>query len=183
MSRPRRNLALIVVLAPAVLVAGAKLPLEVSFALSVVGMLGLGFVAWLGRRFFTGRTLLKQGRWDDAALEFAGFEQELTLVAWRARLAFLYVGIYSSDGVAVARSTLGAIRLEQGQLDEARRHCERALTLDPLYAVPVANLALIAAREGRAEEAATLAQRAHALGFRRSGFAAALREAQAISAR
>lgn len=58
--------------------------------------------------------------------------------------------------MAAARNTLGAVRLEQGRLDDARTHFSKALELDPGYGVPWGNLAVLAAMTGdraKAEEA------------------------------
>jgi tetratricopeptide (TPR) repeat protein len=132
-----------------------------------------------GRHLFRGRWLMKQKRWDDAAVALAAFEREQAQGGWRRALAFLFVGTFSSNGLAVAQATLGAVRLEQGRLDEAEAHLRRALEVDPDYAVPHANLALLAAMRGDAAGAQTHRARAHQLGFRRRSLDAALAKALA----
>jgi tetratricopeptide (TPR) repeat protein len=183
MARPQRNLVLLVLLVAVLVLLGGRVPVEVAWWLSGAAMAGLGFVAWLGRRFFNARALLSQRRLEVALLETAAFEQELTKTAWRRALAFLYVGVFSSNGVAVARNLLGSIRLEQGQLDDAKAHFERALAEDASYAVPVANLAVVAAMQGRAEDAERDRLRARALGFRRKSLDAAIASALAKAGR
>jgi tetratricopeptide (TPR) repeat protein len=177
MTRPRRQLALIVVFVVAALVVAPRLPDGVLWAAAAVGgvLVVLGAVA--GRRLFQGRSLMSQGRWEDAALELAAFEAEQSRAGWRRALAFLFVGTFSSDGLAVARGTLGALRLEQGRWDDAQRHLERALEQDPDYAVAHANLALLAARRGDVATAERHRAKAWALGFRRRAFQRALAEA------
>jgi len=179
MTRPRRNLALIALF---VVVAFALAPRLPDAVLTTAAALGAGLVVACGlaaKHLLAGRSLMKQGRWDDAALELAAFEQEQARGGWKKALGFLIVGAWSSDGVAVARGTLGAIRLEQGRLDEAEAHLKRALEQDAGYAIPHANLALVAARRGDAAAAEAHRARAHALGFRRRAFEKALADALA----
>ncbi|GMU61995.1 MAG: hypothetical protein AMXMBFR34_37580 [Myxococcaceae bacterium] len=179
MTRPRRNLLLLLLFVVAALVLAPRLPDLALWLAAAAGGLVIVVSVLAGRHLFKGRSLMGQQRWDDAALELAAFEQEQSRGGWRAALAFLFVGTYSSNGLAVARATLGAVRLEQGKLDEAEAHLRRALEADPGYAVPHANLALVAARKRDATAAQTHRARAHALGFRRKAFDAALAEALA----
>lgn len=182
MTRPRRHLALIVVFVVAALVLSPRLPDAALWAAAAVGALLLAVSYAAGRHLFAGRALMAKARFDDAALELAAFEQEQSNSAWRRALAFLFVGTFSSDGVAVARNTLGAIRLEQGKLDEAEGHLRRALEQDPGYAVPHANLALVAAARGEPEAAQAHRDRAWALGFRRKVLDVAVKERLAKAA-
>jgi tetratricopeptide (TPR) repeat protein len=179
MTRPRRNLVLILVFVVAALFLAPRLPDEALWVSAAVGGVLIAVCVFAGRHLFRGRSLMKQGKWDDAALELAAFEHEQAQGGWRRALAFLFVGTFSSNGLAVARATLGAARLEQGKLDEAEGHLRRALEVDPGYAVPHANLALLAAKRGDDAAAETHRAHAHRLGFRRKAFDAALKEALA----
>jgi hypothetical protein len=62
--------------------------------------------------------------------------------------------------VAESHNGLAALLIEQGHLDEALRHCRRALDMKPDYAKAHANLGTIALDEGRAEKAIGHYQRA-----------------------
>lgn len=177
MTRPRRHLALILLFVAAAVVVAPRLPDVALWSATAAGALLIAVCFVAGRHLFRARSLMGQAKWDDAALELAAFEQEQAAGGWRRALAVLFVGTFSSNGVAVARGTLGALRLEQGQLDEAKRHLERALEADPGYAVPHANLALLAAKQGDAAGAETHRAKAHALGFRRRSFDQALADA------
>jgi tetratricopeptide (TPR) repeat protein len=179
MTRPRRNLALIVLFIAGAFFAAPHLPNAVLTAAAAVGAVLLIVAVFAAKHLLAGRALMKRGQWDDAALELAAFEHEQATVAWRRALAFLFVGTWTSDGVAVARGTLGAIRLEQGRLDEAEGHLKRAVEQDPGYALPYANLALVAARRADAAAAEAHRARAHQLGFRRRAFEQALAAALA----
>ncbi|MGV3619248.1 MAG: hypothetical protein ACO1OB_00445 [Archangium sp.] len=57
------------------------------------------------------------------------------------------------------------MRLEQGRLDDAATHLDAAIALDPLYAVPWANRAVLAAMKGDKIAAIEARDRARALGF------------------
>jgi tetratricopeptide (TPR) repeat protein len=173
-ARPQRNLALSVVLLVAALAWGRHLSDGQQWLMSGLGFALLVTTIALGRPWFRARELMRKKDWERAATAMAGCEQQLTTVAWRRTLAALYVGFYSSDGVAVARNNLGAIRLEQDRLDDAKRHFERALERDPGYAMPWANLAVIAARRHDRAESERCRDRARALGFHRRGFDALL---------
>lgn len=177
MTRPRRHLAFIVLFVVAAVAASPRLPDAALWAGAAAGLVLIALSAAVGRHFLRARTLMGQAKWEDAALELAAFEREQAESAWRRTLAVLFVGTFSSNGVAVARGTLGALRLEQGKLDEAKRHLERALEADPGYAVPHANLALLAAKQGDAAAAESHRAKAHALGFRRRAFDRALADA------
>jgi tetratricopeptide (TPR) repeat protein len=179
MTRPRRHLALILLFVAAAVVVAPRLPDAVLWSAAAAGALLIALCLVAGKHLFRARSLMGQAKWDDAALELAAFEQEQAAGGWRRALAWLFVGTYSSNGVAVARGTLGALRLEQGKLEEAKRHLERALEADPGYAVPHANLALLAAKQGDAAAAETHREKAHALGFRRRSFERALADALA----
>ncbi len=173
-ARPQRNLALSVVLLVAAVALARRLDDEQQWVLSALGLGVVLAVGLLGRPYFQARDLMRQKDWERAATAMAGFEHQQTTSAWRRRLAFLYVGFHSYDGVAVARNNLGAIRLEQQRLDDAQRHFERALESDPGYAMPWANLAVVAAKRHDRAECTRCRDRARALGFRRRGFDAML---------
>jgi tetratricopeptide (TPR) repeat protein len=121
---------------------------------------------WVTRSFREARSLLAARHFDDAATELAAFEVELKASGWKRRLAGVAVGLYTSSPLAASRNTLGAVRLEQGRLADARLHFQAALELDPGYGVPWGNLALLAALGGDAVAAEAARGEAEALGFR-----------------
>jgi predicted Zn-dependent protease len=176
MSRPARTrLVLVVVLALALLV-GPRIPEPWP---ALIAAAGLGFLAvalWVVQPLRRARRAFAQKRFDDAAADLAAFEVALGTSAWRRAVASLAVGLYSGNPVAVARNTLGAVRLEQGRLDDAQAHLSRALELDPEYAVPWANLALLRATRGDADGAEAARVRAQQLGFAPRSLPGLLRE-------
>ena len=112
---------------------------------------------------------MKQKRWEEAAICFVHFEQRLQSAKWRQMSAALFSGMYTYDGIAIARNNLGVVRLEQGRFSEAEAALRRAIERDTLYAMPYVNLAIIAALAGNATQAEQEQARAHALGFRDRG--------------
>jgi Flp pilus assembly protein TadD len=165
MTRPTRNRLLIVAVVVGVLGLGPRLPDPLPWVLlalfAPLFVLTLVVVQPLTRA----RRALAEQRYEHAAADLAEFESALLTSAWKRRLAGLAVGLYSTNALAVARGTLGAVRLEQGRLDDARTHLERALELDPGYAVPHANLAVLLAQRGDAAGAEVERQKAADLGF------------------
>ena len=71
---------------------------------------------------------------------------------------------------AMAHSTLGFIRLAQGQRTEAQTSLARALSLDDTQGEPHLGLGILAMREGMNEEAVTEFMTAAALEPRRSAY-------------
>lgn len=169
MTRPARNLFFLLAFVIGAVLLAPLLPDAVIYPASAVGFALIVTALVVGKRFFRGRALMRQKAWDEAALAMAGFEKEQTEAGWRRAFSWLFAGIYTHDGVAIARNNLGAIRLEQRQLDDAEAHFRRALERDAKYAVPYANLAIIAALRGQPEQAEANVKRARELGFRRGG--------------
>lgn len=164
MSRPARNRWLAVALVVVAVLLGPRLPDAVLWAL--VGVMGvvMGLAVWLTMPFHRARSLLRAKQYDDAATELAAFELGLS-EPWKRRLAGLAVGLYTHHALAAARGTLGAVRLEQGRLDDAATHLDAAIALDAQYALPWANRAVLAAMRGDAAAANDAKDKAKALGF------------------
>lgn len=164
MSRPARNRLLAAIFVALVVLVAPRLPNVVAWLAFALVAVVIAASLWVTRGFRQARALLAQKKYDDAALELAAFERSLS-ERWRKRLAGLSVGLYTNDAVAAARNTLGAVRLEQGRLEDAATHFDAALALDAQYAVPWANRAVLAALRGDRAAANEAKQRAKALGF------------------
>lgn len=146
MKRPPRNLLIILTaLAVAWLVLRMLLPLiEALWAAAGLLAIGLILIVW-GRDLVIGRYRMRRRDWRRALERFQRFEKRLLGNPLNALLMPLYVGIYSFDGVAIARNNIGICLLNLAELDEAVRWFRSALQCDPLYPVPYLNLATIAA--------------------------------------
>lgn len=73
---------------------------------------------------------------------------------WRDKVTLWSDVVAKSPGNSRARADLGASLVEVGRVDEGVRHLERAIELDPDYALPYYNLGTIAAASGHVDEAA-----------------------------
>lgn len=165
MTRPARHRLVIAAVTAAGLLAGPRLPEPLPWVLLGLFAPLLAAVVVAVQPLLGARRALALGRFDDAAARLAAFEVSLGASPLRRALAGLGVGLYTSNPLAAARGTLGAVRLEQGRLDDAAQHLHAALALDPGYAVPHANLAVLHATRGDAAAAEAARKSAADLGF------------------
>jgi tetratricopeptide (TPR) repeat protein len=170
MKRPPRNLLIILTaLAVAWLVLRMLLPLiEALWAAAGLLALGLILVVW-GRDFVIGRYRMRRRDWQRALERFKRFEHKLLDNPLSALLMPLYVGIYSFDGVAIARNNIGVCLINLTEMDQAVRWFRAALQRDPLYPVPYINLATIAATRNDAATIQREIRRAVELGYSPAG--------------
>lgn len=166
MTRPARNRLLVAIVMIVAFFASPRLPNAVLWGASAVAAPFLFLALWVTQPFHRARALLRRRQYDEAATELAAFETSLSQAGWKRALAGLAVGLYTSNALAAARNTLGAVRLEQGRTDDARTHFQAALQHDPGYAVPWGNLAVLAAMRGDAAAAEEARLKAASLGFR-----------------
>lgn len=150
--------------------------------LVIAGLALVGGMIWDGRDHFIGRRRMRQRRWEDALRHFERFEERLLASPARQRIAWLYLSLYASDGIAVVRNNTGVVLLNLGRLDEAQAALDGALQVDELYAVPHVNLAIIAAYRGESEVAQAHLARAEDLGYRTQGIQKTVRQLLAKSA-
>lgn len=164
MTRPTRNRLLAVALVVVTVLVLRRLPDEATWAVGIAGAVFMALALWVTTPFRKARTLMRAQKFDEAATELAAFELSLS-EAWRKRLAGFAVGLYTTHAIAASRNTLGAVRLEQGRLDDAATHFDAAIALDALYAMPWANRAVLAAMKGDKVAAMEAKDKARALGF------------------
>lgn len=165
MTRPVRNRLLIAVLVIVVFVLSPRVPVEVTWGAAAVLFPLIGLALWVTLPFQRARGLLAKRQFDDAAVQIVMFEKSLLESRWKSLLASLSVGLYTTNPIAASRNTLGAIRLEQGRLKDAARSFGTALELDPGYAVPWGNRAVLCAMEGDRAGAEEARLKAKSLGF------------------
>jgi tetratricopeptide (TPR) repeat protein len=144
--------------------AAPRVPDAVSWGLSAVLLPLIALALWVTAPLNRARSLLARKDYEGAVTALAAFEAALA-TSWKRALASRAVGFYSSNPRAVARNTLGGVRLEQGKLDEAETHFASALELDPLYGVPWGNRAVLAAMRGDAAAAEAARLEAAERGF------------------
>ena len=147
MSRPARNRLLVFVVMIVAFVVSPRLPTWLTWVLGGAGLPVVGVALWVTAPLRAARTLLMRKQFEQAAMAVLAFEARMALL-WQRVLAALAVGFYTSNPKAAARNVMGAVRLDEGKLDEAERMLEKAVKLDDGYAIPFANLAMVAAKRG-----------------------------------
>ncbi len=147
MVRPIRNWLLAALAAALLLLVLPALPSAVGWTLAGLLLPVLGLAVFVTAPLRRARRHFARGAWDDAALAVAAFERSLE-TPWRREVARLAVGSWTSNPHAAARNLLGAVRIEQGRLDDAATHLDRAIALDPHYAIAWANRALLEKKRG-----------------------------------
>ena len=166
MTRPLRNKLLVAVFMIAAFFFGPRLGDSALWGATAVATPLVALAVWVTWPFQQARTLLRRRQYEEAAAELATFETSIAQTGWKRALAAMAVGLYTSNALAASRNTLGAVRLEQGQLDDAQVHFKAALEHDPGYAVPWGNLAVLAAMRGDAAGAEDARLKAASLGFK-----------------
>jgi len=165
-TRPRRNLLLYLAF---MLVFGwlsVTLPFWAGWILTGLLVAVLVAIAVVGREFFRARVLMRQREYVAAAQALIRFQEQQRSSSARRAVAVLLAGRWTFDAVAVAENDLGAIASENGRIDVARKHFDASAALDPGYAIPHVNLALLLATSKDASGAMAEVARARALGFR-----------------
>jgi tetratricopeptide (TPR) repeat protein len=175
-TRPARNRLVVVLLLLAAFVAGPRLPDVVLWGATGVMTPLVVLALWVTMPFHRARRMLRRQEYEEAAAELALFETSLAQAGWKRALAATVVGLYTANPLAASRNTLGAVRLEQGKLDEAQGHFKAALEHDAGYAVPWGNLAVLAAMRGDAAGAEEARAKAAALGFKPKVLAAVIKD-------
>lgn len=166
MTRPLRNRLLVAAFVIAAFFSAPRLGNVALWGATAVATPLVVLALWVTWPFHRARALLRARQYESAATELAAFESSIAQTAWKRALAAMAVGLYTSNPLAAARNTLGAVRLEQGRLEDAETHFKAALSHDAGYAVPWGNLAVLAAMRGDADGAEDGRLKAAALGFR-----------------
>ncbi len=176
MTRPARNRLLVAVFTIAAFFGGPRLGNAALWSATAVATPLVLLALWVTWPFHRARTMLRKGKYDEAAAELAAFEVSISKAGWKRALAATAVGLYTSNALAASRNTLGAVRLEQGRIDDAQVHFKAALEHDPGYAVPWGNLAVLAAMQNDATAAEDARLKAAALGFKPRLLAAVIKD-------
>ena len=136
----------------------------------------------LFREHFRGRRLVDLGRFEDSIRESEAFLATISKQRWRKKAVWLGGVIYSPDIEAMTKNNIGVAAMQLGNFEKAERAFREALAVDPEYAIPHFNLAVLASVRG--EELAASGELAEAtrLGYRASGSDAVIRSAQQVLA-
>jgi tetratricopeptide (TPR) repeat protein len=165
MKRTQRNLLIILSVIAATWILLRQLPLVVAlWTLGAIMLIALILIL-LARDFFIGRYRARKREWQKALDRYQRFEHKLLTKRWTAVLTPLYFGIYTFDGVALARNNIGQALMNLGRLAEAEQWLRAALQRDPLYAIPYINLGIVAGMHGNEAVARRELRRAVELGY------------------
>lgn len=176
MTRVLRNRLLVAAFVVVAFVSAPRLSDAVVWAVAAIVFPVTLLALWVARPFHQARSLLSKQKYEEAAAALAEFEVSITQTPWKRALAGLAVGLYTFSALAAARNTLGAVRLEQGRLDDAETHFKAALQHDAGYAVPWGNLAVLAAMRGDAPAAEESRLKAASLGFKPKVLSAVIKD-------
>ena len=135
--RTQRNLFIIMAAMVAFYSIVTRLPWQAALAVAGGALLGFFALAIWGRDFFVGRRHTRRREWSAAVESYQRFERKLLGARWRQLAVVLYLGIYTFDGVAVARNNIGQALMNAGDLDGAVRWLRAALQRDPSTQCPM----------------------------------------------
>lgn len=130
-----------------------------------------------------GRRLFADGKWQAALDHFAAFHAQINQHPWRKRLFWLTGTIFSPNLEATTLNYLGATLVELERFDEATDKFRAAIKLDPKFALPHFNLAVIEAVANHETRAAARLAKARELGHPNSTVDNLIDHAQALLAR
>lgn len=117
------------------------------------------------RDFFRGRRLLAEGRFAESVACSERFLEKIRRRPGIRHLVWLQWTVYTPSMEAMTLNNLGAAHFNLGNADQAERYLAEALRVDPRYAMPHYNLALIAAVSGDHAEAERRLAEARRLGL------------------
>jgi tetratricopeptide (TPR) repeat protein len=137
----------------------------ISLLLLAPGRVG----AYLLKPLYASRALQARAQFKEAERNATEAIRQLEQQPWRGFALLTAYPVYTLSALAMAHNNLGAARLEQGELELASDAFEAARSIDPNYPIPVYNLALVAALQGRPEVQSLLADAAR-MGFSNDGF-------------
>jgi len=156
---------------------------RIAFAAAIVLVLIPGRVQGLFfRPLFRGQRDLAQGKAGDAARQFETFIALLERQPWRSWALWLGWSLYTPSAKAIGFNNLGVAHADLGNESAAREAWERALAIDPIYSVPYANLAALAAASKNVEQATIFLAQAKELGYTGGAFDQATRRVQQLLA-
>ena len=135
------------------------------------------------RELFTGRHELDRGNPQKARMCFDKLRVQVHRQPWRKYALWLSWSMYTPNLEAMLINNIATTYLAQGQNEEAEKNWKAALELDPLYPLPFANLAVVAALRGDVELSQMMLHSASELGYTGEALDKVAHQAQSILAR
>lgn len=136
----------------------------------------------LFRDLFRGRSCLDRDEAESALAHFNSFLSTIKAQPWRRHALWLSWSVYTPDVEAMTWNNIGSAKFGLGDLAAAEGAWNHALSLDPLYPLPHANLALAAATRGEEVAAKRHFGEARALGYSGSQLDLLVQKAQSLLA-
>lgn len=140
------------------------------FAIVVIFLFPNVIQGFFWHEFFLGRHLIRQGKWEGAISHLEKFLDQLQKSPWLKFLILLRWASYTNQVEAMALSNLGVAQVNTAQLEKAEQSFKKARELDPGYAIPYFNLALIELLRSHESRARELWQSSQSLGYRKVPF-------------
>jgi len=134
------------------------------------------------RDLFRGRRDLDRNDAESALTHFNSFLSTIKAQPWRKPALWLSWSLYTPNLEAMTRNNIGSAQLTLGDLASAEEAWNAALVLDPLYPLPHANLALVAATRDDKVATRRHLDAARALGYKGAGFDRFVHKTQSILA-
>ncbi len=183
MKRTQRYLFMLMSILVAAYLLLTRLPWAASVSLLVmIALAYLSLLIW-GRDYLIARWRARRRRWPQAVERFQRFERSLLEGKSPRLLLALHPGFYTFDGLALTRQQIAQCLLNTGDLDGAVGWSRAALQRDAEYALPYANLAIVAALRQDEALAQREMSRAVRLGYSAVAAHRALRDAFARAQR
>jgi tetratricopeptide (TPR) repeat protein len=135
------------------------------------------------RPLFRGQRALARNSPAEALTYFRQFLESIERQPWRKWALWLSWSIYTPSATAMGLNNVGAAYAAIGEIGDAEVAWRHALAVDPLYAIPHANLAAAAASRGEADVAADLLATAARLGYSGGALDRATQRVQQLLAR
>jgi hypothetical protein len=154
----------------------------VVFTIVLVLMLPGRIQGLLFRDLFRGRRDLDRNSPETALGHFNTFLTTIRAQPWRRPALWLSWSIYTPNVEAMTQNNIGAAQLNLGNLDSAQAALSTALSLDPQYPLPHANLALVAALRADSGTAEHHLDAARRLGYKGAGLDRFVSKTQSVLA-
>lgn len=137
----------------------------------------------LYRDLYRGRRALDQENPAEALLYLERFRGTLRAQPWRKAALWLGWSVYTPSVEAMVFNDIGSSHLALEVPDHAVSAWRTSLELDPLYPIPHANLALVAAAGGERAVAESLLDIAKSIGYSSDALDQTLQKMQRVLAR
>jgi len=119
---------------------------------------------------------------ESALGHFNSFLTTIRAQPWRKPMLWLSWSIYTPNVEAMTQNNIGSVHLNLGNLAAAEAALNAALSLDPQYPLPHANLALVSALRGDSSAVEHHLEAARKYGYKGAGLDRFISSSQSILA-